>query len=56
MGKKVAKRKCYNCNQNVHWLRNCPKYLTEKKAEQEAQGKYHLLTVQTCLVEYYTLI
>ncbi|TYJ97030.1 gag/pol protein [Cucumis melo var. makuwa] len=37
-GKKVAKGKCYHCNENGHWLRNCLKYLVEKKAEKEAQG------------------
>ncbi|TYK04285.1 gag/pol protein [Cucumis melo var. makuwa] len=36
-GKKVAKGKCYHCNEDGHWLRNCPKYLTEKKADKEAQ-------------------
>uniref|UniRef100_A0A9I9EJA9 Gag/pol protein n=1 Tax=Cucumis melo TaxID=3656 RepID=A0A9I9EJA9_CUCME len=38
-GKKVAKSKCYHCNEDKHWLSNCPKYLAEKKAEKEAQGK-----------------
>ena len=47
-GKKVAKGKCYHCNQNIHWLRNCQKYLARK----EAQSKYDLLVVVTCLVEY----
>ncbi|KAA0042323.1 gag/pol protein [Cucumis melo var. makuwa] len=37
-----------------HWLRNCPKYLAKKKVEKEAQGKYDLLAVETCLVEYDT--
>ncbi|KAA0041767.1 gag/pol protein [Cucumis melo var. makuwa] len=37
-GKKVAKGKCYHCNEDGHWLRNCPKYFAEKKAEKEAQG------------------
>ena len=55
-GKKVAKRKCYHCNQDEHWLRNCPEYLAEKKIEKAAQGKYDLLAVETCLVEYDTLI
>ncbi|TYK19205.1 gag/pol protein [Cucumis melo var. makuwa] len=36
--KKVAKGKCYHCNENGHWLRNCPKYLAKKKDEKEAQG------------------
>ncbi|KAA0047411.1 gag/pol protein [Cucumis melo var. makuwa] len=35
-GKKVAKSKCYHCNEDGHWLRNCPKYLAEKKAEKDA--------------------
>ncbi|KAA0051354.1 gag/pol protein [Cucumis melo var. makuwa] len=37
-GKKVAKGKCDHCNEDEHWLRNCPKYLAEKKAEKTAQG------------------
>ncbi|KAA0052226.1 gag/pol protein [Cucumis melo var. makuwa] len=38
-GKKaVEKDKCYHCDQNGHWLRNCPKYLAEKKAEKKTQG------------------
>ena len=53
-GKKVEKDKCYHCNQDRHWLRNCLKYLGEKKAEKEAQDKYDLLAVETCLVEYDT--
>ncbi|TYK27705.1 gag/pol protein [Cucumis melo var. makuwa] len=53
-GKKVAKGKCYHYNEDEHWLRNCLKYLVEKKAEKEAQGKYDLLAVETCLVEYDT--
>ncbi|KAA0066493.1 gag/pol protein [Cucumis melo var. makuwa] len=36
-GKKVTKDKCYPYNQNGHWIRNCLKYLAEKKAEKEAQ-------------------
>ncbi|KAA0032887.1 gag/pol protein [Cucumis melo var. makuwa] len=55
-GKKVAKGKCYYCNENGHWLINCSKYLAEKKAEKEAQGKYDLLVVERCLVEYDTSI
>ncbi|KAA0037366.1 gag/pol protein [Cucumis melo var. makuwa] len=35
--KKVAKGKRYYCNEDEHWLRNCLKYLAEKKAEKEAQ-------------------
>ncbi|KAA0064149.1 gag/pol protein [Cucumis melo var. makuwa] len=43
-GKKTAEKgKCYHCGENGHWLRNCPKYLVQKKAEKEAQGKYDLL-------------
>ena len=54
-GKKATeKSKCYHCGQNGHWLRNCLKYLGEKKTEKEAQGKYDLLVVETCLVEYDT--
>ncbi|KAA0040701.1 gag/pol protein [Cucumis melo var. makuwa] len=41
--KTTEKGKCYHCGENGHWLRNCPKYLAQKKAEKEAQGKYDLL-------------
>ena len=34
--------------------KNCTKYLAEKKAENEAQGNYDLIAVETCLVEYDT--
>ncbi|TYK08799.1 gag/pol protein [Cucumis melo var. makuwa] len=37
-GKKVAKGKYYHCNEDGHWLRDCPKYLTKKKTKKEAQG------------------
>ncbi|KAA0040418.1 gag/pol protein [Cucumis melo var. makuwa] len=35
---KIAAEKgnCYHCGQNGHWLRNCPKYLVEKKVEKKA--------------------
>ncbi|KAA0064234.1 gag/pol protein [Cucumis melo var. makuwa] len=51
-GKKVAKGKCYHCDQNGHWLGNFPEYLAEKKEKNEAQGKYDLLAIKTCLVEH----
>ena len=35
-----------------HWKRNCLKYLAEKKVEKAQQGKYDLLVVKICLVEY----
>ncbi|TYK03715.1 gag/pol protein [Cucumis melo var. makuwa] len=39
-GKKTAEKgKCYHYGENGHWLRNCLKYLAQKKAEKEAQGK-----------------
>ncbi|KAL4022720.1 hypothetical protein IC575_016464 [Cucumis melo] len=51
-GKKtIEKGKCYHCSENRHWLRNYPKYVAQKKVENEAQGKYDLLVVETCLVE-----
>ncbi|KAA0067139.1 gag/pol protein [Cucumis melo var. makuwa] len=37
-GKKVVKDKCYHYNEDGHWLRNCPKYLAEKKPKKEVQG------------------
>ena len=52
--KKVVKGKYYHYNQNGHWLRNCPKYFIERKYEKETQGKYILLAIETCLVEYDT--
>ncbi|TYK00851.1 gag/pol protein [Cucumis melo var. makuwa] len=31
-GKKTTEKgKCYYCGENGHWLRNCPKYLAQKK-------------------------
>ena len=54
-GKEGAdKGKCFHCNQDGYWKRNCPKYLDSKKAEKATQGKYDLLVVETCLVEYDT--
>ncbi|KAA0041922.1 gag/pol protein [Cucumis melo var. makuwa] len=51
-GKKTAKKgKCYHCGEDGHWLRNCLKYIAQKKAEKETQGKFDLLVLETCLVE-----
>ena len=49
---KADKEKCFHCNENAHWKRNCPKYLAEKKTEKTQKGKYDLLVVEICLVEY----
>ena len=49
--KTTKKGKRYHCDENGHWLRNYLKYLAQKKAEKEAQGKYDLLVLETCLVE-----
>ncbi|KAA0032907.1 gag/pol protein [Cucumis melo var. makuwa] len=46
---KIAiKGKYFHYNVDVHWERNCPKYLAKKK---EKEGKYDLLVLETCLVE-----
>ncbi|KAA0047788.1 gag/pol protein [Cucumis melo var. makuwa] len=36
--KTIEKNKCYHYGENGNWLRNCPKYLVQKKAEKKAQG------------------
>ncbi|TYK01065.1 retrotransposon protein, putative, Ty1-copia subclass [Cucumis melo var. makuwa] len=36
--KTIEKSKCYHYGENGNWLRNCPKYLVQKKAEKKAQG------------------
>ncbi|KAA0067405.1 gag/pol protein [Cucumis melo var. makuwa] len=34
-GKKTAEKgKCYHCGEDGHWLRNCPKYLAQKKSRE----------------------
>ena len=52
-GKKkiVDKGKCFHCNKDGHWKWNYPKYLVEKRAENENKGKYDLLVVQICLMQ-----
>ena len=52
-GKKpvVEKGKCFYCSGDGHWKRNCPKYLADKKAGKENQGKYDLMVLETCIVE-----
>ncbi|TYK14981.1 DNA-binding protein HEXBP-like [Cucumis melo var. makuwa] len=36
---KVAiKGKCFHCNVNEHWKRNCPKYLVKKKEKEETRS------------------
>ena len=44
------KGKCFHCNQDGHWKRNCKKYLDELK-QKKKQGKLDLLVMETCLVE-----
>ena len=45
-----AKGKCFHWEQQGHWKRNCPKYLTELK-EKKNTGKYDLLVIESLLVE-----
>ncbi|KAG6486666.1 hypothetical protein ZIOFF_055245 [Zingiber officinale] len=45
-----AKGKCFHCNVDDHWKRNCKKYLDELK-QKKKQGKFDLLVMETCLVE-----
>ena len=44
------KGKCFYCNKDGHWKRNCPKYLAELR-EKKATGKYDLLVIESLLVE-----
>ena len=44
-----SKGKCFHCNQDDHWKRDCKKYLDELKKNK--QGKLDLLVMETCLVE-----
>ncbi|KAL6327213.1 hypothetical protein AAG906_015252 [Vitis piasezkii] len=44
------KGKCFHCNQDGHWKRNCKTYLDELK-QKKKQGKLDLLVMETCLVE-----
>jgi hypothetical protein len=44
------KGKCFHCDQDGHWKRNCKKYLDELKKKKK-QGKSDLLVMETCLVE-----
>ncbi|XP_075499086.1 uncharacterized protein LOC142537461 [Primulina tabacum] len=45
-----AKGKCFHCNIDGHWKRNCKKYLDELK-QKKKQGKLDLLVMETCFVE-----
>ena len=44
------KGKCFYCNKDGHWKRNCPKYLAELR-EKKATSKYDLLIIESLLVE-----
>ncbi|KAA0058461.1 gag/pol protein [Cucumis melo var. makuwa] len=37
--KTTEKGKCYHCGENGHWLRNCPKYLAQKKNRERSTRK-----------------
>ncbi|KAA0062682.1 gag/pol protein [Cucumis melo var. makuwa] len=37
--KTIEKVKCNHCGENGHWLRNCPKYLAQKKSSERSTRK-----------------
>ena len=56
--KKVAdKGKCFHCNNDSHWKRNCPIYLEslkKKKGDISSEGMSDLLVIETTLVVFST--
>ena len=43
------KGKCFHCNKDGYWKRNCPKYLEELR-KKKATSKYDLLVIESLLV------
>ena len=43
--------KCFHCNVDGHWKRNCPKYLAELAEKKRQNGKFDLHVLEALLVE-----